>query len=74
MAKRKIKLAGSTFGPRYGKRLRLLYSRAVKTKNEKITCPYCKYVGKVKRVASGIWYCSKCNSKYTAKAYSGKAK
>lgn len=71
MAKRKIKLAGNTFGARYGKKQRLLYSRIIKTKNAKITCPYCKYVGKVQRLASGIWYCTKCNSKYTAKAYSG---
>ncbi|MEM2138924.1 MAG: 50S ribosomal protein L37ae, partial [Candidatus Woesearchaeota archaeon] len=32
-------------------------------------CPYCKKQG-VKRKASGIWECKKCNSVFTGKAYS----
>ena len=71
MAKKKVKSAGNTFGPRYGKRQRLLYSKAIKLKNAKITCPHCKYVGKVTRIASGIWFCTKCCTKYTARAYTG---
>ncbi|MBI2662810.1 50S ribosomal protein L37ae, partial [Candidatus Woesearchaeota archaeon] len=32
-------------------------------------CPYCNKQS-VKRLAMGIWQCSKCNNKFTAKAYS----
>ena len=31
-------------------------------------CIYCSYK-KVKRVSVGIWYCSKCDSKFTGRAY-----
>jgi len=32
-------------------------------------CPYCLAV-QVKRIATGIWHCRKCNTKFTGKAYS----
>ncbi len=57
---------------RYGTR----YGRTTKNKAAKIEieqkklhkCPYCGKP-KVSRVAYGIWQCSKCNSKFTARAY-----
>jgi len=57
------------FGPRYGRRLRLKLAKVESVQRGKHTCPYCKAV-KVKRMAVGIWYCSRCKSKFTGKAYS----
>lgn len=38
-------------------------------KRSSTKCPYCSY-NKVKRLASGIWFCNKCHTKFTGKAYS----
>lgn len=56
------------FGARYGRTVRnklLLIERKSKQKQQ---CPYCKS-NSVKRVAVGIWFCKKCNHKFTGKAY-----
>ena len=58
------------------KRLGSRYGRTVREKLGKIEalqkgphkCPYCHNY-KVKRIATGIWQCQKCNSKFTSKAY-----
>ncbi len=58
------------FGARYGRKIRLQVARIeMQYKNRKIKCPYCKY-DKVKRVAYGIWYCSKCGKTFAGGAYS----
>ena len=57
------------FGARYGRKLKLKFSK-IETEQRKLhKCPYCNKIA-VKRVAVGIWHCKKCNAKFTGKAYS----
>jgi large subunit ribosomal protein L37Ae len=69
----KTKKVGITgrYGARYGsvnrKRAREVLDR-MKSKN--ITCPKCKTKDSIQRVSTGIWYCRKCESKFTGGAYS----
>ncbi len=56
------------FGARYGARLRERYGKIVSMQRKHYKCPYCHYP-KSKRVAVGIWTCSKCRSTFTSKAY-----
>ena len=57
------------FGARYGRKLKLKFSK-IETEQRKLhKCPYCSKTA-VKRVAVGIWNCRKCNAKFTGKAYS----
>jgi large subunit ribosomal protein L37Ae len=67
MALKKLGSAGR-FGSRYGRKIRQKIIDVEKVLKGKHKCPFCKKIG-VKRLASGIWYCNKCNSKYAAKAY-----
>ena len=65
------KTSGSAkrFGPRYGRRIRQWLGAVEKLyRTNKNICPYCKKNG-VKRKASGIWNCAKCNSTWAGKAY-----
>jgi len=70
MALKKLGSAGR-FGSRYGRKIRKKVSEIEKVQKQKHKCPYCKKPG-VKRVSIGIWYCSKCKSKFTGKAYEPK--
>jgi large subunit ribosomal protein L37Ae len=56
------------FGVRYGltNRQRVGVIEAEQKKDHK--CPYCHFM-KVSRESVGIWSCSKCGAKFTAKAY-----
>ena len=57
------------FGARYGRKLKLKFSK-IETEQRKLhKCPYCSKTA-VKRVAMGIWSCRKCKAKFTGKAYS----
>ena len=57
------------FGARYGRKLKVRFSK-IETEQRKLhKCPYCSKVA-VKRVAVGIWFCRKCKAKFTGKAYS----
>ncbi len=56
------------FGPRYGRTVKLKLAKIEGEQRKKHKCPYCNSLT-VKRVSSGIWYCKKCNSKFTGKAY-----
>src|SRR3989344_3403943 len=57
------------FGARYGRKLKLKFSK-IETEQRKLhKCPYCNKIA-VKRIAVGIWNCKKCNAKFTGKAYS----
>ena len=57
------------FGARYGRKLKVKFSK-IETEQRKFhKCPYCNKTA-VKRVAVGIWNCKKCNAKFTGKAYS----
>jgi large subunit ribosomal protein L37Ae len=57
------------YGSRYGRtiRYRVAVIEAEQRKNHK--CPTCT-AEKVRRVAVGIWECTKCGAKFTGKAYS----
>jgi large subunit ribosomal protein L37Ae len=57
------------FGPRYGRSLKERLAKIEVEYNKPLKCPYCGK-NKVKRVAIGIWFCKKCNNKFTGKAYS----
>lgn len=62
--------AGSTgrFGPRYGARLKQRVLAIEKNQKKLHKCPYCHAI-KVKRISTGIYNCTKCDSKFTGKAY-----
>ena len=57
------------YGARYGRQLRLKVNNVEKQYKGKNECPYCKKIG-TKRQAVGIWFCTKCNTKFSGKAYS----
>ena len=56
------------FGARYGRRLKYKFAQVEALHRQTYKCPYCSYTN-VKRVARGIWQCSKCNAKFASKAY-----
>jgi large subunit ribosomal protein L37Ae len=62
---------GSTkrFGTRYGKKLKDKIGKIEQERRLGNKCPYC-HKPKVKRIAAGIWECTKCMSKFAGKAYS----
>jgi len=64
------KKVGSTgrFGARYGKKVR---RKVEKIQRKPHQCPYCSSL-RAKRIASGIWYCKKCDAKFTGRAYTVK--
>lgn len=55
-------------GAKYGRTLRVRYSRVVFLQKSKRRCPACGAL-KLKREASGIWGCSKCGHKVAGGAY-----
>ena len=56
------------FGPRYGRKVRERFSQVEDLQRGKHKCPYCNKLA-VKRLAIGIWHCTKCDAKFTGKAY-----
>jgi len=56
------------FGARYGRKIRNKIAEITRQKKQKYKCPYCHQL-KVKRLSVGIWYCNKCDSKFTGRAY-----
>jgi large subunit ribosomal protein L37Ae len=67
MALKKLGSAGR-FGARYGRKIKKKVLEIERVMRSKHKCPYCQKPG-VKRVSLGIWYCSKCKSKFAGKAY-----
>lgn len=67
MAKKKHGSA-KRFGVRYGRKTRKKISEIEKKQKTKQICPYCKRKA-VKKLATGIWYCKKCNAKFAGNAY-----
>lgn len=65
---------GSTkrFGARYGRTLKEKLGKIEAEKRNSKTCPFC-LKKKVSRIAAGIWFCKKCNRKFTGGAYSLKS-
>ncbi len=67
MVTKKVSSAGR-FGTRYGKRLRQKIISIEKVQRHRQPCLYC-HRKTAMRLAPGIWYCKKCESKFTSKAY-----
>ncbi len=69
MAEKKQKLGSAKrFGARYGRTTKHNFAKIETEQRRLHKCPYCNKKA-VKRVALGIWFCMKCNSKFTGKAY-----
>jgi len=68
MAKKTTYGSTKRFGPRYGKKMRERFGAIESQQRKNHKCPYCRY-DTVKRLSKGIWQCSKCNAKFTSKAY-----
>ena len=64
---KKTKSAGR-FGARYGKRAKDKLVKVEVKQRLKQPCPFCKKEG-TKRVANGIWECSKCKKKFASNTY-----
>jgi len=61
--------SAARFGARYGWKVRKAIWKIEKLyRNRRQICPYC---GKrsVKRIASGMFFCKACKTKFTGKAY-----
>ena len=56
------------FGPRYGRTVKNKVAKIEKQAKKTYKCPYCMKVA-TKKEQAGIWSCSKCNKKFTARAY-----
>jgi large subunit ribosomal protein L37Ae len=56
------------FGSRYGKGVKKRVAEIEKVQKQRHVCPKCGMVY-VKRVASGIWECKKCGTKFAGAAY-----
>lgn len=69
--KEKKAKVGSTgrFGPRYGTRVRQRVKSVEERSKARYRCPECESKKGVNK-GSGIWECSRCGTKFTAKAYS----
>ncbi|OYT42112.1 MAG: 50S ribosomal protein L37ae [Candidatus Aenigmarchaeota archaeon ex4484_224] len=66
----KTKKVGSAgrFGPRYGKKQRKIVAEIEKLQRKRHVCPRCG-LPYVKRLSTGIWYCTKCGAKFAGGAY-----
>ena len=62
---KKVGIAGK-YGSRYGIRIRRKILEVEKKKSKE--CPFCGRK-QLKRIASGVWECKKCNSKFAGGAY-----
>ncbi len=70
MAKGTAKSGSSgRFGARYGVVVRNLTRDIEKAERTKYECPTCHHAS-VRRVASGIWECRHCDTKFAAASYS----
>ena len=56
------------FGPRYGTRTKKLVATIEDRQRKKQICPYCERPV-LKRIATGVWYCKKCKTKFAGGAY-----
>lgn len=63
-----VKKMFGRFGSKYGKRIREDVLKANKKSKSLYKCPSCSRLA-VKRVASGIWKCKKCDIKFASGSY-----
>ncbi len=68
--RRRTKKVGSSgrYGSRYGTKQRKAVASIEKAQRRPQLCPKCKKRS-VKRLAMGIWECSKCGAKFAGGAY-----
>ncbi|NMB66825.1 50S ribosomal protein L37ae [Candidatus Woesearchaeota archaeon] len=64
---KKVKAAGR-LGVRYGRSVRTKVANLEEKQRKKQKCPYCGKLG-VKRLSKGIWYCKKCDKKFTSDVF-----
>jgi len=64
---KKVKAAGR-LGVRYGRSVRTKVAKLEEKQRKKQKCPYCGKLG-AKRLSKGIWYCKKCNKKFTSDVF-----
>ncbi len=70
MGKTKKTGLSATFGARYGSNVRKKWRLIMeKQKGGNLKCPRCETKGSIHRISTGIWYCRKCNAKFTGGAY-----
>ncbi|MFX0036120.1 MAG: 50S ribosomal protein L37ae [Candidatus Hermodarchaeota archaeon] len=67
----KTKKVGITgrYAARYGSTLRKRTRSILEKMKGDIKCPKCESQGTVYRISTGIWYCKKCNARFTGGAY-----
>ncbi|MGM5485248.1 MAG: hypothetical protein ACQEP1_05245 [Nanobdellota archaeon] len=65
-----IKSQGSIkrYGARYGRTVRTNAAHIESKQRKVYKCPYCRKIS-ARREAVGIWKCSKCENKFTGRAY-----
>jgi len=56
------------FGTRYGRTLKHKLAKIEVEQKQRHKCPYCGKL-KVSFVSFGVWQCDKCNSRFTARAF-----
>jgi large subunit ribosomal protein L37Ae len=56
------------FGARYGRKPKQKFAKIEAEQRRKHKCPHCNRIA-VKRLALGIWRCTKCEVKFAGKAY-----
>ena len=70
MGKTKKTGISATFGARYGSNVRKKWKLVMQQqKSKKFKCPRCETRGSIRRVSTGVWYCKKCEARFTGGAY-----
>ena len=68
MAKKSIYGSIRRFGSRHGRKTKFKVGHIESLTKGSTKCPYCRKNG-VKKLAIGIFYCIKCKTKFTGRAY-----
>jgi len=55
---------------KFGRKVRNLYNKALKSKKAKYECPKCGKIGKMKGISHSVWLCKSCGSTMAGGAYS----
>ncbi len=64
---KKVGIAGR-FGPRYGVSTKKRWKEIMEQKVKSYTCPNCNH-RTLRRIGTGIWYCSRCGYTMAGGAY-----
>ncbi len=69
MGRTKVVGIAGRFGARYGATLRKRFKEVMEKRYAPHQCPFCGFKGRVKRISTGIWICTKCGVKWAGGAY-----